>query len=91
MTSELRNEAYDLLEEISQNLEIFTREKSIDLSFDFEGVNYQVTGKLYNHFDTVNTMCGIEDQLIDFTFKGTISGFSKADDECVMSETELNF
>jgi len=91
MTSELRTQAYNVLDEISQNLEIYTRTTTVDTSFDFEGVNYQVVGNLYNHFEQTDAMCGVEDKIIDFTFKGTIKGFSKEGDECVLTETEMKF
>lgn len=91
MTPTLRKQAYDVLDVISLELDFFTRTTTIDTSFDMEGVNYQIVGNLYNHYKTVDSMCGENDELCDFTFKGTINGFSKEDDECVLTETELIF
>lgn len=95
MTPAQRKKAYETLEAISfDNTD--SRNVSVDTSFDLHGVSDQLVGNLYNHFGTRQSPSGDietgeEDYLLDFTFKGTITGFDRITDDCVMSETEITF
>lgn len=97
MTSELRKQAFEILQVVSFDLERTKEiEKSVSETFESDGVEYLVEGTLYNQYNRINSPSGdIEtgekDELVDFTFKGTIIGFRKSDDECVLNETELEF
>lgn len=97
MTSELRKQAFEILQGISyETNRMVDTEKSVSETFESDGVKYIVEGTLYNQYKRISSPSGDaetgeKDELVDFTFKGTIIGFRKSDDECVLSETELEF